>query len=64
MTLRIVKFISFLVDYGYKDYGWLNSGNVKLPSCSFVKVYSTLSGSSCLFANHDLGVMYSVDMGD
>lgn len=55
---------NFLKDYGYKDYGWLNAGNVKLPTCNFEKVYSNRSGSSCLYGNHEFMVMYSVDMGD
>lgn len=55
---------AILVKHGYKDYGWLNAGKVELPTCTFTRVYQNYSGSSCLYANHEFMVMYSVDMGD
>ena len=50
---------------GYTDYGWLNSGNVKLPAgVKFTECYRSRSGATCINVNHQFRCYYSVDMGD
>lgn len=53
---------------GYKDLGWSNGGvgqhTDEAKDKEFTHIISNRSGSSCLYANHQHKLMYSVDMGD
>ena len=53
-----------LNDQGVIHLGWLNSGITLPEHCTFEKVYSNYSGSSCLYCDPIYRVSYSVDMGD
>lgn len=56
--------LKHMTDQGVNHLGWLNGG-VKVPDhCTFEKVYSNRSGSSCLYVDPVYRVAYSVDMGD
>ena len=53
-----------LEEQGVFHIGWLNAG-IEIPSHLTCKeVYSSRSGSSCLYCDPIYRISYSVDMGD
>lgn len=54
---------SHMEEQGVRHLGWLNAG-INIPShLKCEKVYSSWSGSSCLYVDPIYRVSYSVDMG-
>ena len=67
--VEIKKYANYSEAYNHMEeqnvhhLGWLNSG-ISIPKhLNCQKVYSNLSGSSCLYCDPIYRVSYSVDMG-
>lgn len=53
-----------LLDNGYTDQGWLNSGVIPKPANDYITGYKNRSGSTTLMLSKELKMFYWVDMGD